>query len=98
MVLKKYSKLSISQLFEELQGWNLELKLITPIYIIVSYFGIMAAILDFLNVHITACLKSYRAEIQNLSYLLLHLLLAAILDFLNVHILAILRVLLDAAT
>ena len=49
-------KLSISQPFEELQGLNLELKLITPISITVSHFetkkygshlGTMAAILDF---------------------------------------------------
>ena len=41
-------KLSISQPFEELQGRNLELKLITPIYITGSHFGTMVAILDFL--------------------------------------------------
>ena len=40
-------KLSISQPFEELQGWNLELKLITPISSTGSHFGTMAAILDF---------------------------------------------------
>ena len=42
-------KLSISQSFEELQGWNWELKLITPISITGSHFGTMAAILDFFN-------------------------------------------------
>ena len=31
-------KMSISQPFEELQGWNAELKLITPISISGSYF------------------------------------------------------------
>ena len=39
--------MSISQPFEELQGWNSELKLITPISITGSHFGTMAAILDF---------------------------------------------------
>ena len=39
--------MSISQAFEELQGWNSELKLITPISITGSHFGTMAAILDF---------------------------------------------------
>ena len=42
-----FFKMSISQSFEELQGWNLELKLITPISITGSHFGAMAAILDF---------------------------------------------------
>ena len=46
--------MSIYQLFEELQGWNSKLNLITPIYITGSHFGIMAAILDFFNVHISA--------------------------------------------
>ena len=39
--------MSISQPFEELQGGNSELKLITPISITGSHFGTMAAILDF---------------------------------------------------
>ena len=39
--------MSISQPFEELQSWNSELKLITPISITGSHFGTMAAILDF---------------------------------------------------
>ena len=47
-------KLSISQQFEELYGWNFELKLITPISITGSHFGTKAAILDFLNIHISA--------------------------------------------
>ena len=42
-------KLSISQPFEELQGCNSELKIITPIPISGSHFGTMVAILDFFN-------------------------------------------------
>ena len=43
-----FLKLSISQPFEELQGWHLELKLITPIYITGCHCGTMATIWDFL--------------------------------------------------
>ena len=57
MVAKKWTK-KLSQLFEELQGWNLKFKLITPKYITGTYFDtklskfdlagfIMVAILDF---------------------------------------------------
>ena len=38
--------MSISQPFEELQGWNSEHKLITPISIAGNYFVVMAAILE----------------------------------------------------
>ena len=38
--------MSISQPFEELQGWNSELKLITPISITGSNFGMMGVILE----------------------------------------------------
>ena len=37
----------MTAIFKDLQGWNSEVKLITPIYITVSHFGTMAAILDF---------------------------------------------------
>ena len=37
------------QLFEEVQSWKLELKLITPIFITGCYFGAMVAILDIFN-------------------------------------------------
>ena len=37
----------MSQPFEELQSSNLETELITPKYIMGTYFGAMAAILDF---------------------------------------------------
>ena len=37
MVAKKWTK-KLSQLFEELQGWNLEFKLITPKTILGTYF------------------------------------------------------------
>ena len=57
-------QMSISQLFEELQGWNSEFKLITPKSITGTYFDtklstfgltglLKAAILDFFNVHIS---------------------------------------------
>ena len=72
--------MSISQLFEELQVSNSELKVITPISITGSHFGTMTAILDFFKCPYLSCLKSYRAEIQNLNYFLPHLLLAAILE------------------
>ena len=39
--------LSISQLFEELQSLNLEYDIITPKYITSTYFGSMAATLNF---------------------------------------------------
>ena len=39
--------ISISESFEELLSWNSESKLITPKYITDTYFGTMAAILDF---------------------------------------------------
>ena len=41
-----FLKMSISQPFEELQGWNSELKLITPMSITGIHFGIMSAILE----------------------------------------------------
>ena len=47
-------KLSIAQPFEELQGWNLGLKLITLVSITGSHFGTKAAIFDLLKVHISA--------------------------------------------
>ena len=34
--------------FKELQSWNLKSKIITPKYIASTYFGTMAAIMDFL--------------------------------------------------
>ena len=60
-------KMSISPPFEELQGWNLEFKLITPKSIIGTYFYTMATILDFVKKPYILCFKSYRDEIQNLS-------------------------------
>ena len=58
-------KLSISQLFEELQGLNSELKLITPISITGSHFGNMVVILDFLNVYISAVLRDTGLKFGN---------------------------------
>ena len=58
---------AISQLFEELQGWNSEFLLITPKSINGTHFGTMLDILDFSKRLYVSCLKSYRAEIQNLS-------------------------------
>ena len=60
-------QMSISELFEELQGWNLEFKLIIPKSITGTYFDAMAAILDFVKRPYISCLKSYRAENWNLS-------------------------------
>ena len=59
--------MSISELFEELQGWNSEFKLIIPKSITATYFDAMAAILDFVKRPYISCLKSYRAENWNLS-------------------------------
>ena len=42
-------QMSISQLFEELQGWKSEFKLITPVSITGCHFGTMVDILDFSN-------------------------------------------------
>ena len=56
-------QMSISQLFEELQGWNLAFKLITPKSIAETYFYPVAAILDFVKRQYISHLKSYRAEI-----------------------------------
>ena len=60
-------QMSISQPFEELQGWNSEFKLITPKSITGTYFDTVAAILDFFKRLYISCLKSYRAENQKLS-------------------------------
>ena len=45
---KFYKKDYIAQPFEELQSWNLELKVITPTSITDSHFGTMAVMLEFL--------------------------------------------------
>ena len=52
---------AISQLFEELHGFNLEFKLITPKFITQSYFRTIATFIDFVKRPYLSCLKSYRA-------------------------------------
>ena len=47
-------KMFIYQPFEELQGWNLEFKLITPKSITGTYFDIVVAILNFSKDYILA--------------------------------------------
>ena len=43
----KLNDLSISELFKDLLSLNLESKLIFPIYITGSYFGVIVAIFNF---------------------------------------------------
>ena len=55
-------QMSISQSLKELQGLNLEFKLITRQSITGAYFDAMVAILLFVERPYIRCLKSYRAE------------------------------------
>ena len=72
-------QISIPQLFEELQNLNLESKLITLNYIIETYFGTKATILNFVKSQYLSCLKSYRTKFLNLGFLPPKLLLGPIL-------------------
>ena len=59
----------ISQPFEELQGLNLEFMLVPNKSITRTHFGTTVAILDIFQRICVSCLKSYRANIWNLSLL-----------------------------
>ena len=82
-------QISISQPFEELQGWNLEFMLITPNLLLGTnlkpiWVGLVWLVCLWWPSWIFKCLylshlKSYRAEIQNLSYLSPKILLEPIL-------------------
>ena len=57
----------ICQLFEELQEWNSEFKLIIPKYFDKTYFGTISALLYFSKWLYLNFLRSSISEIQNLS-------------------------------
>ena len=73
-----------SQQFEELHGQNFDFLLITPKYFYGTLFGTILAILDFSKRLYLSCLMSYKAEIQNLSYLPLNMLLGFFYTKLNI--------------
>ena len=50
-------------MFEELQGWNLEFKLINPRNITLFYLGTMQVIFDFIKYPYLTHLMSYIAQI-----------------------------------
>ena len=58
-------QMSISQPFKELQGWNLEFKLITPKSISGTYFNTVVAILDFSKGYILAVWRAIGLKIES---------------------------------
>ena len=63
MVPILYFKMFISQPFEQLQGCNLEFKLITPKSITETHIWTIEVILDFFKQFYLTYLKSYSAEV-----------------------------------
>ena len=59
----------LSELYKELKGLNLEFLLITLKSINKTYFGTILSIFIFFNRLYLSCLKSYWAEIWNISSL-----------------------------
>ena len=64
-------QISIFQLFEDLEGWNSEYKVITPKSITgLNHLGTMAGIKDFVKSQYLSRLKSYKNEIWKLTLII----------------------------
>ena len=66
---------SISQPFDELQLWNSEYEHITPKYSNETYFGAMAAILEFCDLGADPLSQPLPLVFYSLGYSLLHFIL-----------------------